>query len=56
MVTFDQSAISIVILANCKKKKKKKNFYKLGLVIEDITVLTPNYMEKYRVVSKNLQY
>jgi hypothetical protein len=52
IVTFDQSAISIVIPANCKKE----NSYKQGTVVEDITLLTPNHMEKYRFVSKNLQY
>jgi hypothetical protein len=38
----------MVILANCKKE----NFYKPGVVVEDITVLTLNHIEKYRVVSK----
>jgi hypothetical protein len=52
IVTFDQAAISIEILVDCKKE----NFYKSGVVDEDITVLTPNRMEKYRVVSKYLQY
>jgi hypothetical protein len=42
----------MVILANCKEE----NFNKPGIVVEDITVLTPNHMEKYRVDSKNLQY
>jgi hypothetical protein len=36
IVTFDQSAISKVILADCKKE----NFYKPGEVDEDVTVLT----------------